>query len=175
MKRPEKIYNTAFTPKDAYNELVEVINWLLDNAIVNLGSGFEVKRLPVGRAGALSSYGPSFLAIIDGSSSDGDNKWKYTWTEVIKEPGGYEGDYIDRPGGRTGTAENGLYARNLKEYKNAATGTLGNGVAIANLVGTFALKPCPTNNIVRMYTIVCTDGTIEYWFDDTFEVDGACP
>jgi hypothetical protein len=151
-----------------YNNLVEFVSELV-NEVVNL------KRQLLLLNNSAPAGSNSFLAIIDGSSSDGDNKWKYTWTEVIKNGTGYTaGSFADRSGGRTGTAENGLYARNLKEYKNAATGTLGNGVAIANLVGTFALKPCPTNNIVRMYTIVCTDGTVEYWFDDTFEVDGEC-
>jgi hypothetical protein len=174
MRIPDKVHS-AFVPGRAFNELVDIVQWLIENAIVSVGPGLESRLLPRGRGVSLSSYGPYFLAVIDGHSADGDNKFKYTWTEVVKESGGYSGEFIDRLGGRTGTAENGLYARNIKEHMNSSSGTLGNGVAIANLVGSFELQPCPTGNIVRMWIVMCTDGSVEYWFDDTFEIDGECP
>lgn len=114
-----------------------------------------------------------FYAKITGSSPDGDNRYKYTWVEVVKLTNGY-GGWVERENGRVGTEGNGYYARNLVEDMNAATGTLGNGVDVSNLVGTFALKPAPVNTIVQLMAVRTGEGSTEYWFSYENGIDGEC-
>lgn len=117
-----------------------------------------------------------FVAKLTGNATDGDNKWKYAWTEVRPSAAGYGnwGAFTDCRTGSTGTNP----ARNLLEDMNAATGTQGNGVDVANLddgsTYSFAMKAIPTNALVIMYTVRNTDDTVGYWFAVPNGVDGTC-
>jgi hypothetical protein len=128
-----------------------------------------------GRVAAPSSGGGEFWGKITGNAADGDNRYKYAWSEVYKSAAGY-GGWAVKSGGRSGTTSTNP-ARNVIENPNAATGTQGNGVDVANLLGTFALKPCPANAIVRMSAVrFDNDGTMttEYWFAHENAIDGEC-
>jgi hypothetical protein len=163
MKRPTKVTTTVFVPATQYNEMVDIVDWLMQNAITNVGEGLEAPTGVYGRS--VSASGLSFWAKITGSAADGTNRWKYAWAEVEPPANGY-GTWIAT--GRTGTTTTNP-ARNTVENMNAATGTQGNGVDVANFSGTFAMQPAPANVIVRMYV---TRGKM--WFEYPNAVDGAC-
>lgn len=173
MKLPTKS-TTPFVPSSLYNELVEAVVFLLQNAIVASGPGTELLSLPHGRGIGIAHQSSDIIyAKITGSSPDGDNRYKYTWVEVVKLTNGY-GGWVVRENGRVGTAENGYYARNLVEDMNAETGTLGNGVAVSSLVGTFALQPAPVDTIVQLMEVRTGEGSTEYWFSYENGIDGEC-
>jgi len=96
-----------------------------------------------------------FFARITGSTSLGNNKYSYTFVEIYKNTAGY-GGWADKSGGVTGT----LY--NFIEDQNAATGTLGNGVAISAL-GTCTMKPIVIGTRVRVEWTYLANGNVEYW------------
>jgi hypothetical protein len=165
----KKITERRLPNIDDHNELVVNINEILDEVE-------SIERTLAMMRRQDSGGGGWFFAKIGAYSGDGDNKFKYTWTEVEKTDVGYTvGAWSVLDGGRAGTEENGYYARNLTEYGNADTGTLGNGVAVASLVGTFQIKPATSGIVVMMQQVVMTDGDSEYWFSYESGVDGACP
>lgn len=109
------------------------------------------------------------FARITGNTQDGSNKrWIYDFEQVAKTSAGYGGwEAID--GGLVDVAYN------LAEDQNGATGLWGNGVDSSNIAGTnLDIKPIPTGLIVRLFAIVVTDGTTEYWLDVSNAIDGAC-
>lgn len=111
----------------------------------------------------------SFWAKITANSTDGTNRWSYTFAEVYQSAAGY--DHWDTVAdGLTGTA------RNTLENMNGASGMLGNGVTVANLIAgdaDFALSPCPINAVVRVFRVDAA-GTDTYWFTYANGVDGGC-
>lgn len=171
VKIPDKLSGIAFTPTREHNNLVEVVRWLLSNAIVAIGPGMELLSLPQGRGVGLAESGVIYAKITGSASADSParNRYTYSWSEVIKSTAGY-GGWADKSGGRTGT-NNGY---NLIEDNNNTTGTLGNGVATTNLVGTYTLKPVPADTVVALRVVRTADGTTEYWFSYENGVDGAC-
>jgi hypothetical protein len=137
-------------------------------------SGTGVKWCIV-KLGISSDSSKSFWAEIGASpAADGTNRFKYAWTEVYKSGAGY-GNWSTLTGGRSGTTGTNP-ARNTIEDTNSGSGTLGNGVAVANLDTddfTFTLSAAPSGAIVRMFEVV--QGTsIEYWFAYENGVDGTC-
>jgi hypothetical protein len=128
--------------------------------VVVTPTGIHIRRPPRDR--------PPFWAKITASTADGTNRWKYSWVEVYKSAAGYAG-WSTLTGGRSGTTN----ARNSIEDMNSGTDVQGNGVDVANLLGTFALQPCPANCIVRMHQ-VGFGSTTEYWFSYANGVDGEC-
>ena len=109
-----------------------------------------------------------FFARVTGSSG-ADNQWAYTFVEVEKTVAGY-GGWTTLTGGRSGTM------RNTIEDINAATGTQGNGVDVANLSAatyTFTVQECPTNVVVPAWE-VGVGAVTEYWFAYENGVDGTC-
>ena len=102
-------------------------------------------------------------------TQDGSNyRWTYPVTEIHKTSTGY-GGWADRTNGRTGTAYSEV------EDQNGASGTMGNGVSTANLVGTYAHVAIPQGTRVTIKTVIVTDGTVEYWIIGMPNgVDGAC-
>ncbi len=74
MKYPEKISGVGLIPISKYNELVDVVRWLMQNAIITAGPGLEVRVLPQGRGVGLSSISqdevsgdPKVLASTQGA------------------------------------------------------------------------------------------------------------
>ena len=126
------------------------------------------------RIGAKTPVSTDFWAEITGSAADGTNRFKYAWSEVYKSSAGY-GGWATLPGGRSGTTTTNP-ARNTIEDVNGASGTLGNGVAVANLDTddyTFTLSAAPSGTIVRMREVAQGSNT-EYWFQYENGVDGGC-
>jgi hypothetical protein len=161
------------------NELVDAANTIAsivgsDFLTVNKGPGGISLGLNINilkqRLGWPS--GP-FIAKISGNTADGSNRWKYAWDEVRQSADGY-GNWATFTGGLSGTTSSKA-ARSLQEDMNAATGVQGNGVDVADLVGTFALQPVPAGVLVLMTVRLCTDGTQAYWFNATNGITGACP
>lgn len=121
---------------------------------------------------------PWFYARITDSAAvnatTDPNRFTYSWTEVAKTVAGYGASaWTAKTGGRTGVKTAATAARNTIEAYNATTGTLGNGVAIANLSGTFKIKPAPANAVVQMFPVTVA-GATEYWFTYENAIDGAC-
>jgi hypothetical protein len=54
MRKPVKV-SGAITPAAAHNNLVDSVNWLLQNAVVCGGPGMETRSLPQGRGIGLSA------------------------------------------------------------------------------------------------------------------------
>lgn len=109
---------------------------------------------------------PYIDAIITGYSQDGSNKrWIYAFSEAEKTSTGY--------GGWAALTEGIIdNCYNRAEDINGATGLMGNGVTLP-LTGTFDLQPIPMNTPVRL-DIVPVSGGVEYWFNMTNGIDGAC-
>lgn len=136
----------------------------------------RVERMPPPGRGGDAGFGgggdrqPFFFAKVTGNAQDGTNKrWSYTYAEVRKNGAAYaSGAWETFTGNRTGT----LY--NLIEYGNAATGQYRNGVSASNLIGTFALKPIPTDAIVLAFIVQRNDGTAEVWTQYENAIDGGC-
>lgn len=55
MRILDKIHSGAFVPREKFNEAVELINWLLRNAIVGVAPPLEVRVLPQGRGAGLAA------------------------------------------------------------------------------------------------------------------------
>lgn len=142
---------------------------------LTFGPGFRVEPINGGLVVSLATQSAptEFYARITGNVADGTNRWKYSWVEIVKSGAGY-GGWTTKSGGRSGTTTTNP-ARNYGEDQNAASGTLGNGVAVQNIISGFAAKAAPTNLPVKMDMVRLTNGTIEYWFDHTNAIDGACP
>ena len=134
--------------RDKLNEMVDVCNSVRQ---VRTDGFINVQQ---GRSGLLFGLSMNqllpripkpdltFTAKILSSSADGagTNRWTYTFEQVRKTDIDYNsgaGGWTAASDGYTGTAYN------FAEVINSASGTQGNGVDVANLLGTFALQPCP--------------------------------
>ena len=116
-----------------------------------------------------------FWAEIGSSAADGTNRWKYAWTEKEKTSAGY-GGFTTLSGGRTGTTSTDP-ARNLVEDMNSGTGTLGNGVPVADLDTddyTYSLQAAPSGVLVWINIVTLTDESTEYFFSYENGVSGSC-
>lgn len=125
----------------------------------------RVPKLPRGGGGA------KFYALIGASPSvvsGGANRWQYAWAEA-ECLGDHWGELAD---GRSGTTSSDP-AYNRFEAINSATGVQGNGVNVADLLGTFAIQPIPDGVVVEMDQIN-VDGTLYYWFAAMNGVTGGC-
>jgi hypothetical protein len=132
------------------------------------------------RTSSVGATGVFIRAKITGATvadTPAKNRWKYSWREVEKTVVGYgtagTGPWTVLSGGREGTSN----AYNYVEAANDATGQQGNGVDVANLLGTFALKAVPNDVIVLLEEInFRVTGTLytEYWFSYENGVDGEC-
>jgi hypothetical protein len=114
-----------------------------------------------------------FWAKITGSAANGDNKWKYAWTEQQRTADGFH----DLSGGRSGTTSaNPAY--NSIEANNDDTGTQGNSIDIDGAVfddnSGLAIQPVGGDPVVRMYADIADDGSTVYSFEYVNAVDGAC-
>lgn len=170
-----KVYRGKTVEADSFNRLVDVLKEL----VVIPGQGITIPLQGSGgtviavQQEALSAS--TFLARIVANESDGTNRWRYMWYEVVKQAAGYsEGAWAKKTDGRKGDYSNGLFARNTIEAMNDGDGVQGNGVSIANLTGSFAIKPAPTGVIVEMIPVRLTNGDTEYWFTYENGVDGSC-
>lgn len=130
-------------------------------------------RVILSRAGHSQRTRPRFPAKIGTATSLGNNKWTYPFDEVIKGSAGYAGWSV-KTNGRS-DADDWGEAFNMAEAANAATGIQGNGVSVANLLGTFAHQPIPPNSIVMVEIFQLDDqSAYEAWIDRVISVDGAC-
>lgn len=172
MKERTLFENRVLTSDD-YNYLISRLNRANDE-ILRLAETILRRRA---YAEGCSGDG-GFWAKITGNASDGTNRYKYAWQEVVKTKTGYTtASWEAKDPGLSGTTSE-TPARNTVEAPNISSGTLGNGVAIDSLVGSFALKPVTTGVIVRMwraYVRVESEVVIEYWFSYENGIDGGCP
>lgn len=114
----------------------------------------------------------TWLAKITGSTSAGTNKWTYNWTEVALADNGSVA--APATSGRTQATTGYGVARNLAEANNAASGVQGNGVDVADLSGTLAIRPIPTGRIVQMSGPFGTSGAPFCVFTAENGLQGAC-
>lgn len=105
---------------------------------------------------------------ISAATPNGANRWRYTASRVYKDENGYRGWLPDESGSYT--LFNGF------EDPNGAAGVQGNGVNVANLEGTFALRPITAGVVVRGWKVPVGDlgDMFEYWFFAPNGVDGEC-
>jgi len=119
---------------------------------------------------------PPFWARLTGSTPimGTYRRWLYGWMESARGAGGW----ADVDGGRASTDGSGgtpdTRALNSIEANNAATGIQGNGVDVANLVGTFDLVPIGVGAIVLMWEETDNAGNLFYSFQAVNQVDGGC-
>lgn len=127
----------------------------------------------------IARLGPVGLRTLDveltGAASDGTNKWRYDWREVRKGTGSA---WTVVAGGYTSATHGQAY--NGIERPNSGSGVQGNGVDLANLSGTFALKPLKaaagTGVIVAVRGPYLNAAGVASWtFLATNMVDGSCP
>lgn len=127
--------------------------------VVDYSPGVGIVIKLVGAAGeasaaATSVAGTQFWAVLGSSTSIGDNRWSYTFTEQMPDANGL---YKDKPDGLSGTAYNTV------ESNNAASGIQGNGVDVS---GGPVLLPIGAGAVVLMYAVLnCEDPPeVEYHF-----------
>jgi hypothetical protein len=114
-----------------------------------------------------------FMAEITGQDvlgSAGGRRWVYSLAEVRRTATDFEALPMYAGGITTDTAINGLERINA-----AGSGVQGNGVAGANLVGTFDIQPLPIGIVVPVMVSYLQDGTPAYTIFPPNGVDGACP
>ena len=144
-----------------------------DRHQIRKGPGIEIRRCQAGTVISATSRptDDSFWARITGSLEDGEgnNRWFYSWQEVVKTAPGYGLDKWE-DGPRFGTTEE-AYALNTTEMMNSNEGVQGTGIDADGLPGTFEHKPVPAGVIVRMYP---NPATGEYLFTLTIHIDGSC-
>jgi hypothetical protein len=143
MRLQRETVSRALNSNDA-NVLIDAINELYDE--------IEIIRRKLAMWQTPQYYGSSSIiyARITGSvaaDNPAGNRYNYTWAEVNKPTAGYDG-WALKTGGRTGTAENGNYARNIIE-----------------LLGVDATEPVETDEIVILHSVALPSGVTEYWFD----------
>lgn len=114
----------------------------------------------------------SWIARITGATSLGNNRWSYNWTAVSLTDAGVTAVPAASP--RTHATTGYGTARNLAEMGNAATGVQGNGVDVADLTGTLAIRPIPTGRIVQMSGPFGTSGAPFCVFTAENGLQGAC-
>jgi hypothetical protein len=120
-------------------------------AVVRLGQG-AAEDVVIGR--------------ITGSTSIGDNRWRYTFAEVeyLKK-----GLWSEVPDGITGTAYNTI------EANNSASGVQGCGINVDWLPAGVSLKPIGTGAVVELRKrINCETLETEYSFAASNLPDGQC-
>jgi len=161
MKVPLSVPRKFATQRD-FDQLCEVVRYLLGNAIVGVAAPLEVH---VGGGGRTVSFaGQTYLTgRITDYASDGTNQWLYDFEVVTKTGAGY-GEDNWTPTGWTGQA------RNRIEDMNALGGLWGNGVDAGNMVGTFDIQPAPVGCLID----IRRERNGEYWFSYENGVDGDC-
>lgn len=126
--------------------------------------------------------------ITDSAEADdpAKNRWLYGWEEVEKTVVGYPAtpgtvdNWTTLSGGRSGTTGTDPAYNTIENMNNATNAHVeGNGVDPENVadVGTFAMMPCTTDNIVWMRPLTFTvdeETYTEYWFSYENGVDGTC-
>lgn len=116
--------------------------------------------------------GSMIWARITGSTPLGPNRWEYDWEEVapLDDASGWapSNSVLRRTSGFNGRA------RNLLEVANGSSGVQGNGVDVANLIGTFALRPVATGTVHLMHGPTGSVVSPHWWFGSPNGVDGAC-
>ena len=120
-----------------------------------------------------NSY-PFIVARITGSESIGDNRWKYSWSEMTVNGT----DFVDRSTPRTGSMADG-FALNGVESNNASTGVQGNGVNLDGQIFTdnenLELQPAATGAVVLIYVIPAKNASrVAYVFFYENAIDGEC-
>jgi len=127
----------------------------------------------------IARLGPVGMRAVDaeltGAAVLSANRWQYSWREVRLASGSA---WAAVAGGYT-SATHG-FAYNRFEVPNSASGVQGNGIDLANLPGTFALKPPRSQSgsgvVVRLRgPYVNASGIPTWWFAAVNAVDGACP
>lgn len=123
-----------------------------------------------------------FMARVAAASPSGastNNRWTYTLREVERRLLVAAVEWVDTT---TQPANPGRVVTGfaLAEANNAATGVQGHGVNVANLTGTFRTQSIPVGSIVLVYPLTVrpalgAEEAVEYWFERTNGVDGACP
>jgi len=123
---------------------------------------------------------PIFWAKITDATLDaaGVNRWLYDWSEVVKGADGYGAGWGVLTNGRSGTDSiDPLYNSTENMNTGAAAHIEGIGVDMDNLVTddySFAIQPCPGNNIMAVKIVKTTAG-FEYWIVSYPNgVDGTC-
>jgi len=116
----------------------------------------------------------TFWAKITGNAANGDNKWKYAWTEQERTSTGWQ----DLTGGRSGTTSTD-FALNSLEASNSGSGVQGNSIDIDGAVFTdnsdLEIQPVQGDPVVRMYVEPeVTAGALAYSFEYVNAVDGEC-
>jgi hypothetical protein len=165
----------------------DLIDWIRERLIVDVGPGLELRRSIGGSIIALDEqvYSPSGArgwfwgqireARVEQVDEDGvPIMWTYPFVQVERpRAGGYDVPWQEVEGGRSGTAYNTLEILN----GHAASEAYGNGVrkrTLKDVFPGFRLQPCPVGAIVVIYTVVCANGETEYWFSYANGLDGAC-
>jgi len=152
-------------------DLLKRLKRLLENNVDTTG-----RNRSIGRSFNSAKVG-GFWAKITGHTTDGTNRWLYTFVSVIKNGYGY-GTWVEESDPFAGDA------RNTLEDMNSNSGVQGTGVDLVNLPDGFEIKPVPTNAIIRMYQVYVTESSSsssssgtsnpEYWFSYENAVDGDC-
>jgi hypothetical protein len=89
MRRPRKAEG-AFPTVEKYNELVDIVNYLMDNALVTAGSGLSTQQMPQGRAVVSNvDVNLKFYRLIGAEPID-DVSWMYSVEEVRYTLEGWE-------------------------------------------------------------------------------------
>lgn len=111
----------------------------------------------------------TIYAQITSSISLGANLWEYDWEEVRFNAG------LPVRTGATRTSTSHGKAYNTMEMLNTASGVQGNGVDIANLLGSFEIKPISTKAVVLLSGPFNDNDTPRWYFQAVNSVDGTCP
>ena len=81
MKLPNHVTGQAFVPAAQYNELVDCVKFLMQNALVAAGPGLELRSLPQGKAVGVTTVGgeegstASPLVILHTHGSQDTDTW----------------------------------------------------------------------------------------------------
>lgn len=140
------------------------------SGVKNTPDSLTINPPPVPKPPAVPApYHQRFAKIVS-SSQDGTNRrWSYTFQEVYKTAAGFSGSWSVLESGLQGTLYNTL------EAGNGSSGTYGNGVAAADLSGTFNVVAIPNNTIVPLFfRTLSTTGAVEYLTSVPNGVTGAC-
>jgi hypothetical protein len=114
------------------------------------------------------------LAKITSSTAIGSttNRWSYGWEEHWWDPSASPDTSALKTGGLDSIKAGVAY--NVNEIGNTST-TACPGVTLANLPGTFAVKPISTDTRVVLFRFTADDGTAVWLFDKANAIDGECP
>lgn len=100
------------------------------------------------------------------------NRWVYGWEEHWWDPSASPDISALKTGGLS-SVEAGN-AININEIGNDASSACP-GITLANLTGTFAVKPISTSTRVFLFRFTADDGSAVWLFDKVNAIDGECP